>query len=126
MLQLTFNNGLTFPIHDDTVIYSAVNINSRSKMAIHIPESVMLLDDFIALVSDENATMHMTISEIDENHNLVRETPYVYYIALAEVGKRRCDVIDVQTGAVISEYHLVAVLEQLTATEQKLRELEAK
>lgn len=124
MLMITFANGKTYPVHEDTTIYPSGNRNIRNRMEIHIAEDKITFDNFIALVSDEKATMTMRHTMTDDANKIIYDHTYTYYIALAEVGKRRCDVVNVETGEVRSEYHLVAVLEQLTETEQKLRELE--
>lgn len=126
MLRITFANNITYTVHEDTVVYPWGGVNTRNKMEIHMPEEAMSLEDFIALVSNENNTVTMRHVSIDDRGKVVYDNTYQYYTVLAEVGKRRCDMIDLETGEVTSAFHLVAVLEQLSQTERKLLELTKK
>jgi hypothetical protein len=122
-LNITFGNGKTYSVYDDTVIFPSNDVNVRNRMEIHMSEQIISLNDFITLMSDENATMTMRHVKTDTLNNVIYDNTYTYYILLAEIGKRRCDIVDVKTGTVRSAYHLVAVLEQPTAVEQELREI---
>ena len=122
-LNITFANGKTYEVLDNTVIYPSGSSNVHSRMEIHMAEDVMDLDSFVALMGDENATMTQRHVKTDDEGKVLYDYTYTYYIAVSEVGKKRCEVVNTQTGEVVSEYHLVAILEQLTYTEQKLREL---
>lgn len=122
-LKITFGNGKTYEVHNDTIVMPSGVANVRSRMEIHMAENAMKMDDFIALLSNEDNTMTMRHVKTDDEGKVIYDFTYTYYIAVSEIGKKRCDVVNVQTGEASSEYHLVAVMEQLTYQEQKLKEL---
>lgn len=122
-LKITFGNGKTYEVHNDTIVMPSGVANVRSRMEIHMAEDVMGVDEFINLMSDENNTMTMRHVATNDNGDVLYDFTYTYYIAVSQIGKKRCDVVDTQTGEASSEYHLVAVMEQLTYQEQKLKEL---
>ena len=90
-------------------------------------EDAMDLAAFAALMGDEENTRSIHLVGYHEGEMgekvIDYDTAYTCFIVVSEVGKKRVDVKDVATGAAESEMHLVAVLEQLTYTEQKLHEL---
>ena len=92
-----------------------------------MPEDAMSLEQFASFMADEanTAAIRLVGYHRDENGEKVidYDTAYSSFVYLAEVGKKRAQAVDNTTGAITEEYHLVAVLEQLTYTEQKLRRL---
>ena len=118
--------GKEYAALDNTTVYPSSSANQRSRMEIHMAEDAMELEEFVALMGNEANTMNIRLEgyHMDEGEKVVDyDTAYTYFIVVSEVGKKRVDAVDNATGAVASEYHLVAVLEQLTYTEQKLHEL---
>ena len=100
-----------------TRVIPSGNANVRSKMFIYMPEDVMTLEEFIAIFSNEANLESITfIGETFEN-------VYENYTVVQSVGKELVTEVDNATGAAISEYRLVAKLEQLTYIEQKLKAL---
>lgn len=121
--------GKEYAALDNTTVYPSGSANTRSRMEVHMAEDAMELDAFVALMSNEANTMNIRLVGYheDETAGVVvdYDTAYTYFVVVSEVGKKRVDAVDNATGAVASEFHLVAVLEQLTYIEQKLHELGA-
>ena len=118
--------GREYAAHTDTTVYPSGNPGIRSRMEIHMPEGTMDLEDFALLMGDEavTETIRLVGSHEEEGVTVVDyDTAYSNFTFLSEVGKKRIDTVEVQSGEAETQYHLVAVLEQLTYTEQKLRSL---
>lgn len=119
--------GREYAAHTDTTVYPSGSPNIRSRMELHMAEDAMSLEEFAALMGDETNTMTIRLVGYHENESGEKvtdyDTAYSSYTYLSQVGKKRVQAVDNATGAVSEEYHLVAVLEQLTYTEQKLRQL---
>ena len=118
--------GKQYAALENTTVYPSGNANVRSRMEIHMAEDAMALEAFVALVSDEANTMNIRLvgwRDVEGSPVVDYDTAYTYFVIVSEVGKKRVDTVDNATGAVTSEYHLVAVLEQLTYIEQQLHKL---
>lgn len=118
-LKIKLANGKDYEILDNTTVFPSGNTAVRSRMEIHMAEDAMTLDAFVALFSDDAKTK--TIHIINEEQGT--DITYTWYIAVSEIGKKRVDTVNHETGEVVSNLHLVAVLEQLTYIEQKLYEM---
>lgn len=100
-----------------TRVIPSSNPNMRSQMYIYMPMDTMTLEEFITLFADEANLETITFKgETFEN-------VYENYTVVQSVGKELITEVDFTTGEAISEYRLVAKLEQLTYIEQKLKEL---
>ena len=108
---------------DDTIAYPSDSAQLRSRMEIHMAENEMSLDSFVKLMSNEEKTKTIRVVKRNNDNIVEYDNTYTYYIVPREIGKKMVDVVDHETGAARSEHHLVAVLEQLTYTEQKLYEM---
>ena len=119
--------GREYAAHTDTTVYPSGSPNIRSRMEVHMPEDAMSLEQFASFMADEANTAAIRLVGYHEDENgekvIDYDTAYSSFVYLAEVGKKRAQAVDNTTGAITEEYHLVAVLEQLTYTEQKLRRL---
>ena len=118
---IKFSNNKEYPVCSTgdycTRVIPSSNPNVRSQMYVYMAEDTMALDEFIALFADEANLERITFKgETFEN-------VYENYTVVQSVGKELITEVDFTTGETISEYRLVAKLEQLTYIEQKLKEL---
>lgn len=119
IIKLSNNNE--YPVcstgdHSTRVIPSG-NPNVRSKMYVYMAEDTMTLEEFIALFTNEENLESITLK------GETFETVYENYTVVQSVGKELVTEVDNSTGMTVEEYRLVAKLEQLTYTEQKLKAL---
>ncbi|MBR0341014.1 MAG: hypothetical protein IJH64_01940 [Oscillospiraceae bacterium] len=125
MLIATFLDGTQYEVLDNTTVYPSGSPMIRSHMELHMAEDAMTIEEFETLLSDENKTRTITFTMInDETEEVIFQNTYSYYVVLAEVGKKIVETVSTETGQTLKEKHLVARLEQLTDTEQQLRDLE--
>lgn len=100
-----------------TRVIPSNNPNIRSRMYVYMTMDTMTFEEFINLFADEANLETITFKgETFENM-------YENYTVVQSVGKELVTEVDFITGEAISEYRLVAKLEQLTYIEQKLKEL---
>lgn len=118
-LKIKLADSKEYEILTETTVFPSGTTAVRSRMEIHMSEDAMALDDFVALFSDNEKTKTMHIINEEQGTDIA----YTWYIVVSEIGKKRVDTVNHGTGAVGSELHLVAVMEQLTYTEQKLYEM---
>lgn len=119
---LTFKDGTTKEVLLETVIYPSNSATTRSKLEVH--GDTTSLTKWVTLFSDEDNLMNLTLTLTDDDGGLIAEDNLTFYIVLSDVGKKLVEKVNASDGSVTSEYHNVAVLEQLTETEQKLWEIE--
>lgn len=125
MLIATFLDGTSYQVLDNTTVFPSGSPAIRSYMEIHMAENAMTMEEFEALLSDENKTRAITFTMInDETEEIIFQDTYKYFIVLAEVGKKIIATVSTETGETLKENHLVARLEQLTDIEQQLQDLE--
>ena len=120
-MKIKFSNNKEYPVCSTgdycTRVIPSSNPNMRSQMYIYMAMDTMTVDEFIALFADEANLEKITLKgETFEN-------VYENYTLVQSVGKELITEVDFTTGKTISEYRLVAKLEQLTYIEQKLKEL---
>lgn len=120
---LTFKDGTVKDVLADSVIYPSGNPNIRSKLEIHMAVKSMTIGQFVTLFSNEDNLMNLTLTAKNDDQVIVEDN-LTFYIVTADCGRRLVENVDPMTGTVSREYHYVAVLEQLTETEQKLWEIE--
>lgn len=123
MLEIILNDGSAYEALNETTVFPSLSSVIRSYMEIHLPESAMSMETLERLLNDEELTKRITLKKTDENGNVLFEDVYLNFVFNAEIGKKTVEKVDVATGAVTSEKHLVARQEQLTLIEQKLHEL---
>ena len=118
---IKFSNNKEYPVCStgdySTRVIPSNNPNIRSQMYVYMTMDTMTFEEFITLFADEVNLETITFKgETFENM-------YENYTVVQSVGKELVTEVDFTTGEVISEYRLVAKLEQLTYIEQKLKEL---
>ena len=118
-LKIKLADNKEYQILTETTVFPSGNTAVRSRMEIRMAEGAMPLDDFVALFSDGEKTKTMHIINEEQETDIT----YTWYIAVSEIGKKRVDTVNHETGEVVSGLQLVAVVEQLTYIEQKLHGL---
>lgn len=119
----------TYPACKETVIYPSGNAAVRNRIEIHLAEDAMSWAEFEALLAGdlseitleeyaELATAAGADGEQPAKPQLLYSTTARQYTILAEIGRKRVDIIDPLTAQITSEMHLVAVLEQPLYIEQ--------
>lgn len=119
MKKIKCANGKAYDVFDDTLCYPSGNTNVRNFLELWMPESVMSFDEFEELCKDEQAMSKVYLMKDDESEIAAFE----HYDMPIEIAKKRFEAYDPSTGHSTSEMRLFARMEQLTYTEQKLKEL---
>lgn len=119
MLKIELTNSTEHEVLRETAVYPSNNPNLRSRMEIHMAENAMTSAEFEALLSNTANTGEIHIV----NDATQSDIAYFGYTLISSIGKKRVTTADITTGKTTDELHLVADLEQLTYTEQRLAEL---
>lgn len=117
MVKIKLSNGVEYEVLPMTAVYPSYSATARSHIEIHMSTDSMSDTEFISIFSDKELTK--TIHVI--NTRTESDIAYEGYNEPVSIGISRYDSVDVATGNVVTEYHLVANLEQLTHQEQDVR-----
>lgn len=117
---IKLSNNIEYPVistgDNCTRAVPSGNANVRSKMYVYMADDAMTLTEFAALFTEENLE---TVTLKGDGF----ETIFSNYTVVQSVGRELVTEVDTSTGETVSEYRLLAKLEQLTYTEQKLKAL---
>lgn len=122
-IKVFLANNTEYSALEDTLVYPSGVSNVRNHMEIHFSDDSMSVEDFVALMSNPENLSTIRVVKSNDNGGVEYDNTYTHYVIPKVVGKKRIDKVDNNTAVVTSEYHLVAVIEQLTYIEQKLAEL---
>ena len=117
MIKIKLSNGAEYEVLPVTAVYPSYSSTVRNRMEIHMTTEAMTDTEFITLFSDKELTKTIHIINTESGADIT----YDGYNEPVSIGIRRSDSVDVATGAVVTEYHLVASLEQLTHQEAYVR-----
>lgn len=117
MIKIKLSNGAEYEVLPVTAVYPSYSSTVRNRMEIHMTTEAMTDTEFITLFSDKELTKTIHIINTESGADIT----YDGYNEPVSIGISRSDSVDVATGVVITEYHLVASLEQLTHQEADVR-----
>lgn len=121
MVSVTFANGKSIEVLNDTVVWPSGMSTVRNKMEIHVAKDAMSIDEFVALFSEE-ALKEIRIKEVADDKTQY-DIRYTDYGIIASIGLQRVEKYDVASSQIETAVHLVAVLEQYTYIEKQLKAL---
>mgnify|MGYP003253798287 FL=1 len=119
MVKIKLSNGTEYEVLPITAVYPSYASNVRNRMEIHMSLDAMTDAEFIALFSDKELTKKISIINTETDKNIT----YEGYNEPFSVGVSRYDTVVLSTGEPVTEYHLVANLEQLTYQEADVRRM---
>lgn len=119
MVKIKLSNGTEYEVLPITAVYPSYASNIRNRMEIHMPLDAMTDAEFIALFSDKELTKKISIINTETDKNIT----YEGYNEPFSIGVSRYDTVVLSTGEPVTEYHLVANLEQLTYQEADVRRM---
>lgn len=119
MVKIKLSNGTEYEVLPITAVYPSYTSNVRNRMEIHMPLDAMTDAEFIALFSDKELTKKISIINTETDKNIT----YEGYNEPFSIGVSRYDTVVLSTGEPVTEYHLVANLEQLTYQEADVRRM---
>ena len=117
MIKIKLSNGAEYEVLPVTAVYPSYSSTVRNRMEIHMTTEAMTDTEFITLFSDKELTKTIHIINTESGADIT----YDGYNEPVSIDISRSDSVDVATGAVVTEYHLVASLEQLTHQEADVR-----
>ena len=116
-LELTFKNGTTLIVSENSVIEPSGSLDVRNKLRVFAPD--VNLPAFVSMFSDEeNLDELLFVGYVDDTDDEIFRHELHHYTIVAELGKKHFESTDPATGEKISTYLLTAVLEQPTPIEQ--------
>lgn len=117
MIKIKLSNGDEYEVLPMTAVYPSYSSTVRSHIEIHMDKSSMSDTEFIALFSNQELTKTIQIINTESNSTIT----YERYNEPISIGIGRYDSVNVATGEVVTEYHLIANLEQLTYQEADIK-----
>lgn len=115
--ELTFNDGSSIALLEDSVIEPSNSIYVRNRLRLHVIDGNVA--SFVSVFDDKTKIEHMIFKAFYDEGELAYSYDLEYYTIVADVGRKLIQTVDSQTGIVSSVYHLVAILEQPTPIERE-------
>lgn len=117
-LELTFKNGNTIVLADNSAIEVSGSLYARNKFRVYAPDAGVA--SFFTYFSDpENLDEMLFIGYADNTDDVLFRQELAHYTIVAEIGRKLFESTNPNTGDKISSYQMYAVIEQPTPIERE-------
>lgn len=116
-IELTFKDGTSIALLEDSSIEPSTSLYIRNKLRLYVIDGNVA--SFVAVFSNKDNLDDMYLTAYIDNDEILYEHHLEHYTLVSDIGRKLFQYSDAATGELISEYRLVAVIEQPTPIERE-------